>query len=672
MAEVERVSANPVLDRNKATAWLLLILVLCFCVYAQSWGNHFALDGRLIAKAQTKDGQRNSMIVELRSLPEYFRANYWQGRGRIDRLYRPVTILSYAVTHAVFGGVSVAEEASPHHLINILLQLMAVWLVYRLLRDIGAGRFASLLAALLFALHAIHSEVVAGIVGRAELFGFCFGAGALLLALGCTTKRGARRVVQAALSLFFFFLAFCSKENALAWAPFLVVWLFAKNWLATKKPEGLSFMARTWTVLLPFVAVLAWYYCRSVMYENVGVPEKVQVYYLANPIFSVDTTSRISTAITVWAYGVYKTLFPFSLTGDYGPPVLPVIESLSDIRFLLSALLMSGILVMGLLYARKSPLCFLAMSCFLGFSFLTSNILFPIGTLFAERLYFTPSLGLSFLVAALASRYRFGRLACACLACWLLACAFVILQRNPVWKDTETFYISEGERESASASLILNASEAYRRVNDEKRWIQLLKRAVTVLPGYVEAWYNLGLYHIDKKEYAKAKPAFESALLSPRFQEAQATMRGRVHLNMAYVLVLRREVDGAKKHAMSVIETDIDTIVTDLDAFMHEAITVLDSTWLAMLLRKGEQRLPTNSGWPFWQTVLATRANNSLAASAQMDLVLRRSDLGNIVRRIVRLHSHAKKDAFALFAILLEKYPDSKQLRDWHEALKKY
>ena len=123
---------------------------------------------------------------------------------------------------------------------------------------------------------------------------------------------------------------------------------------------------------------------------------------------------------------------------------------------------------------------------------------------------------------------------------------------------------------------------------------------------------------------------------------------------------------------MSVIETYIDTIVPDLDAFMNEAITVLLSSGVAWLLRKGEQRLPPNSGWPFWQTVLATRANNSLAASAQMDLVLRRSDLGNIVRRIVRLHSHAKKDAFALFAILLEKYPDSKQLRDWHEALKKY
>ena len=63
-----------------------------------------------------------------------------------------------------------------------------------------------------------------------------------------------------------------------------------------------------------------------------------------------------------------------------------------------------GILVGGLWWARRQPLPFLAMAAFFGFSFLISNIPTPIETIFGERLYYTPAVGLSFLLAWVADR----------------------------------------------------------------------------------------------------------------------------------------------------------------------------------------------------------------------------------------------------------------------------
>ena len=57
-------------------------------------------------------------------------------------------------------------------------------------------------------MHALHTEVVAGIVGRGELFAFVFGAAATL-----AYSRARPRLVLAGLA---FFAAFCSKESALA------------------------------------------------------------------------------------------------------------------------------------------------------------------------------------------------------------------------------------------------------------------------------------------------------------------------------------------------------------------------------------------------------------------------------------------------------------------------
>ena len=169
-------------SRRRAARALGLILLVTAALYAPSLRNGFTYDDEYIAAATHPSGQPNAMIAELRPLTEYFRAHYWKGEHAARGEYRPVTILSYAATYRLLGRTA-AGEAFPQHALNLLLHLCATALVYRLLRVVRARREAALLGALVFGVHAVHSEVVASVVGRAELLAFTCGALSLLAVL---------------------------------------------------------------------------------------------------------------------------------------------------------------------------------------------------------------------------------------------------------------------------------------------------------------------------------------------------------------------------------------------------------------------------------------------------------------------------------------------------------
>lgn len=78
--------------------------------------------------------------------------------------YRPLCVLSFKLNH-IFGGF----KPMGYHLVNVLLHCLATGLVVKLARNILPYGFGTLISGLLFASHPIHTEAVAGIVGRADL-----------------------------------------------------------------------------------------------------------------------------------------------------------------------------------------------------------------------------------------------------------------------------------------------------------------------------------------------------------------------------------------------------------------------------------------------------------------------------------------------------------------------
>lgn len=90
--------------------------------------------------------------------------------------YRPLCVLSFRLNY-YFG------ELNPwgYHLGNVLLHMMVTAIFTKLSRIFLKQTFPTLISGLIFASHPVHTEAVAGVVGRADI-GACFF---FLLALLC-------------------------------------------------------------------------------------------------------------------------------------------------------------------------------------------------------------------------------------------------------------------------------------------------------------------------------------------------------------------------------------------------------------------------------------------------------------------------------------------------------
>src|SRR5688500_12254467 len=100
----KRDEARPVAERRPVVAWLSapvgLVILLAVIAYANSLRNGFVLDDVPIIV-------ENPLIRDVGNAGALFRSHYWSlgGSGLMgdSTLYRPVTLLSYTVDHAMWG-----------------------------------------------------------------------------------------------------------------------------------------------------------------------------------------------------------------------------------------------------------------------------------------------------------------------------------------------------------------------------------------------------------------------------------------------------------------------------------------------------------------------------------------------------------------------------------------
>uniref|UniRef100_A0A672SJK5 Protein O-mannosyl-transferase TMTC3 n=1 Tax=Sinocyclocheilus grahami TaxID=75366 RepID=A0A672SJK5_SINGR len=110
-------------------------------------------------------------------LQNLFLNDFWgtpMSEERSHKSYRPLTVLTFRLNY-LFSKLS----SSSYHLLNVVLHAVVCVLFLhfcRLLLD----RSTSFVAALLFAVHPIHTEAVTGVVGRAELLSSIFLLAAFL------------------------------------------------------------------------------------------------------------------------------------------------------------------------------------------------------------------------------------------------------------------------------------------------------------------------------------------------------------------------------------------------------------------------------------------------------------------------------------------------------------
>ena len=140
----------------------VLLCLLAAGVHLNSLANGFALDDYFVI-------ERNPQVQGLDRLGNAVTGAYLPtGPARLG-MYRPVTSATFAVDWDLW-------DARPFgfHLVNVLLHAAVTALVFALLLELGTGLFAAAAAGAIFAVHPVHVEAVANVVGRAEILAALF------------------------------------------------------------------------------------------------------------------------------------------------------------------------------------------------------------------------------------------------------------------------------------------------------------------------------------------------------------------------------------------------------------------------------------------------------------------------------------------------------------------
>ena len=442
---------------------LVLAVVTAACLaYANALANGFAFDDVWIIP-------RNALVHDWRNLPEILLSPYFPDIDRAIAAYRPITVATYAVDWALGGG-----RAAWFHLVNILLHALASTLVLRLLLRLGAASAAAAAGAVIFAVHPVHTEAVANVVGRAELLT------AVFVLAGCLAYLDPSRTVRsrAALVLASFALALGAKETGIVFPALLLL-------LAALRPGRQEPFRRTlrrdWRLLAGCLAVAAAY-----LGLRVAVLGTVGGVRPAAYLIGMSTADRLATAVRVWPEYLRLLLFPRDLVADYAPAVILPATWSEPMVWLALAL---GLATLGVAVAARHryPLMTLAVGWFAIAIAPVSNLLFASGVLLAERTLYLPSVGVAFLVPAAAAWLAnappvLGRAAAGVAAGLVLLGGARTWTRNPAWASTEAVYATLArEHPESYRAMWMHADEAL-RAGDVPRGLALYHRAFLLVP----------------------------------------------------------------------------------------------------------------------------------------------------------------------------------------------
>jgi tetratricopeptide (TPR) repeat protein len=458
-------------------------------------------------------------------------------------LYRPLTTFSYLINYSVLGN---GTDPAGYHAVNLLLHAVNVALVYALgLTFLGGANPAWALAAI-WAVHPLLTEAVTNIVGRADLlaaFGVLAGLLCYVRGTGADPAPGRRPWAWVAALGAAQAVGIFSKENA-AILPGAML-LYDLTW-----PER----AR-WRKRLPFYAALllpigVYFLLRAQLHAHVPIGSA------ENPLVAVGFWTARLTALEVIGKWLFLFLWPAHLSADYSYNAVPV-WSWRGVEALLALALCAAAAVMTIRCYKSRKDLFYSLAFFFIALLPTSNLLFPIGSIMAERFMYLPSIGLAGCAVALGRRLPArGRLPAAILVCAVLAGR--TYARNFDWRDELTLWSSAVSVNPGSYKTHAELANALAQIPGRlPEAVAEYQAALRIRPDFAEGHQNLGNAFMQMPGHlAEAAEEYRAALrYQPDMPEvhyslgnALAEMGRQEEAISEYRQALHRRPDFAEAH----------------------------------------------------------------------------------------------------------------------------
>ncbi len=449
---------------RRAAFWVLVVVA---AAYANSLGNGFSYDDQLIVETNpvVTEGQWSQVLT----------GAYWQLGESRGALFRPLTTAAFTLQWKLWGGAPLGFHAV-NVIIHAVVSLGVLALLWIVLTPVGA-----LAGGIFFAIHPVHVEVVANVVGLSELLAGLMVVSACLLYLEGAEWSPRMRSVRAVGLVALYLLGLGAKEIAVTLPGLLLLFELFRPGKLPDLRRRLSREAPVYFALgVALVAYLAW---RGWVLGSIGGEQSAPVF------FGVTGGERVLTAVSVWPEYVRLLVAPLALSVDYGPAVMVISRGVTPDVMAGALVLMAAAVAVGLGLRRSAPLG-LGVAWIAVAVLPVSNVLFPVGVLLAERILYLPSIGAALVAGAGAwwllahPRARIRRLAVAVLPIFAVLLLVRTVTRNPVWFSTFTVIESLNEDHPESFFAHWKRAEGLVRIGLTEEARANYEVAVALAPGH--------------------------------------------------------------------------------------------------------------------------------------------------------------------------------------------
>lgn len=532
----------------------VIMMLLSLALYANTFNHQFALDDDIVIC-------KNEYVLQgIAGIPDIFKKDlfdsFYKQMNTTDQLsggrYRPLSVASFAIEQEFIGTMESPKYAENcwdfnkngiadpsedlngdgiyndkdcrakgfgfRHVDNAIFYGIACCILFLFLSVVvfPKNKLLAFIITLLFLAHPIHTEVVANVKSRDEIFSIIF----MLLTLYFSFKYYNSNTLKFLVwSGAMFLCAMLSKEygaTLLILAP-LSLYLFGKE------PFEMNKVVKVVGTLL---VVFGIYYAMRVGAVNViGKSDIQDTELLNNPFLLADDNQKIATKLFIFLKYIITLIVPYSLSSDYGYNSIPY-RDFSNPEVWLGILSIIAIIVGGIFALRKKHWVAFALAFYMLNILLVTNLIFNVGATMGERLAFHSSVGFCMLLGGLLM-WLAQKLNNKMIAFYIMLPIFLLysiktISRNKAWESDISLALTDVVTMPESVSLNGNASSRHIDLsefkNNKPKEKELLVKAIDyglkatkLHPAFVNGYLNLGLAYAKLEKYDSAKVVWDKA-----------------------------------------------------------------------------------------------------------------------------------------------------------------
>lgn len=498
-------------ERLQTSILQVVILVFVSCLaYANAWPNNLIWDDNVFEMGNRLSG------VSWVEVGRFFTQDVWAPIGLDTGLYRPLLLLSVSLDIYFFG-----EWKAGFHLINILLHALTTIAVFGLIRHVlvkTAAPFVissqvALLAAIIFAVHPVHTEVVNSVFNRSEILVTLCVAGGLWWFLPAVEQKPWKAWSVLAV---IYLLAMLSRETGIVLPGIAVLFL----WITTTGDWKIRLRRclPVFSLLIPLAVYLgmrAHALDVPLTLDELELTECADQQKYSLPLLGMCLDfGNILPASAVWFDGLKLMLWPHPLLTFHNRP---------EINEGLALAVQIALLVFAATLASrtKSPGLLLGLMFFYLAILPASRIVgeASVGPHLAERYLYMSSAGIAIVLAFgigwLAQKASLKQAVITVLTVTIILTPLTLV-RNSKWASQELLAKTDINQGSKSAvllealvdSLLLKGKLAEAAAICEESEQELLFRKKLV-DYCIQAYFRLGNYDNVQKAYALSMAAIE-------------------------------------------------------------------------------------------------------------------------------------------------------------------